>query len=392
MALRFRRSIKLAPGVRWNFSSGGSSWTLGPRGASVNIGKRGTYANTKAFGFGPSTRQRLSGPKQVPRTEPTATRVSLTCSVDDNGILSFSDAQGNPAPDHLVNAAKKQNKDALLGLITQKCEEINANLEALGRLHHDTPDANAKPRYDVESFDIPEPTPPTLPRLGFIDKLFAGRRRRIAEKHAQAMELHAAARVEWDRERAAFDAHNEKQRELVERRIYVEPQAMEQFLEQRLQEIVWPRETLVAMELADGGQKVLLDVDLPEVEDMPTKLAAVPSRGLKLSVKELSATKVQRLYMEHVHSVMFRLIGESFAALPLASTIVASGYSQRRDPGTGVLRDDYLLSVRVARSDWVRLDFSALATVDVVEALSRFALLRNMSKTGIFKPIAPHSN
>ena len=42
MGFRFRKSVKLAPGVRMNFSKSGASWTLGGKGASVGIGKRGT--------------------------------------------------------------------------------------------------------------------------------------------------------------------------------------------------------------------------------------------------------------------------------------------------------------------------------------------------------------
>ena len=52
MALRFRKSIKLAPGLRMNLSGSGASWTLGPRGASVGIGQRGTYLNSGIPGTG----------------------------------------------------------------------------------------------------------------------------------------------------------------------------------------------------------------------------------------------------------------------------------------------------------------------------------------------------
>ena len=41
MSLRFRKSIKLAPGVRFNLSGSGASWTLGPNGASIGIGLMG---------------------------------------------------------------------------------------------------------------------------------------------------------------------------------------------------------------------------------------------------------------------------------------------------------------------------------------------------------------
>ena len=34
---RFRRSFKIAPGVRINLSKGGTSTSIGPRGATVNL-------------------------------------------------------------------------------------------------------------------------------------------------------------------------------------------------------------------------------------------------------------------------------------------------------------------------------------------------------------------
>ena len=59
MGFRFRRSIRLAPGIRLNLSSRGLSATVGPRGASVNVGPRGTYANVGIPGTGLSSRTRL---------------------------------------------------------------------------------------------------------------------------------------------------------------------------------------------------------------------------------------------------------------------------------------------------------------------------------------------
>lgn len=59
--MRFRKSIKLAPGVRINLSRSGISTTLGGTGASVNIGKRGTRATVGIPGTGISFSQRVSG-------------------------------------------------------------------------------------------------------------------------------------------------------------------------------------------------------------------------------------------------------------------------------------------------------------------------------------------
>lgn len=46
MAWKFRKRIKIAPGITINLSRSGVSTTIGTRGASVNIGKNGTYLNT----------------------------------------------------------------------------------------------------------------------------------------------------------------------------------------------------------------------------------------------------------------------------------------------------------------------------------------------------------
>ena len=88
---------------------------------------------------------------------------------------------------------------------------------------------------------------------------------------------------------------------------------------------------------------------------------------------------------------MFRLVGEVFAALPKVQTVVASGYSQRRDPATAQMRDDYLLSVRVERQVWAGNDFAHLAAIDVTEALARHDLRRDMLKSGALKVIVPHA-
>jgi hypothetical protein len=61
MRFRFRKSIRIAPGIRLNIGSRGVSTTIGPRGASVNVGPRGTYANLGIPGTGLSARTRLDG-------------------------------------------------------------------------------------------------------------------------------------------------------------------------------------------------------------------------------------------------------------------------------------------------------------------------------------------
>lgn len=61
MGWRFRKSIKIMPGVRINFSKSGISTSVGPRGAKVTFGPNGTYVNTGIPGTGLYTREKISG-------------------------------------------------------------------------------------------------------------------------------------------------------------------------------------------------------------------------------------------------------------------------------------------------------------------------------------------
>ena len=127
---------------------------------------------------------------------------------------------------------------------------------------------------------------------------------------------------------------------------------MQNFLADVLLRIDWPRETLRSFKVDKDGVCVLLDIDLQEIEDMPTEQATVAARGLKINVKKRSETQLRKEHLNHIHAVAFRVIGETFVALPTVQKIVCSGYSQRPDKATGQITDEYLFSVRVTRTDW----------------------------------------
>lgn len=64
MGFRFRKSIKIAKGVKINIGKKGiSSVSVGGKGASLNIGKKGVYGNVSAPATGLSYRGRLDAPK-----------------------------------------------------------------------------------------------------------------------------------------------------------------------------------------------------------------------------------------------------------------------------------------------------------------------------------------
>ena len=54
MGFRFRRTIKIAPGIKLNLSKSGVSTTMGKRGLTTTLGKNGAYLNAGVPGTGMS--------------------------------------------------------------------------------------------------------------------------------------------------------------------------------------------------------------------------------------------------------------------------------------------------------------------------------------------------
>ena len=391
MGLRLRKSIKLAPGIRMNLSGSGPSLTLGPRGFSLGVGKRGTYLNTGIPGSGIFSRERLDSTSSTPASnhKPEVGMVSVNISVEEDGTIIFLDQNGNPASEKLIEAVKKQKPDAIRHTIQKTCDEINERVESLGGVHLDTLDSKIKPKFIKRSFDQPKPLEPKLKKAGFFQKLLKFNLNKIENANEVLTNNYLVAVQQWDQDGLKYSRKEALRKNFIEQDIYSNVNSMEKFLEENLHDIVWPKETNVSFDILDAGKTVFLDVDLPEIENLPNKTATAPTRGFKLMVKEMSATQSQKLYMRHVHGIGFRIIGETFAALPVANTVVLSAYSLRSNPSNGIVDNEYLFSVKVTREKWEEINFSNLINLDVIEALSRFDLRRNMSKTGIFKAIEP---
>ncbi|MBV0934867.1 hypothetical protein [Marinobacterium weihaiense] len=134
---------------------------------------------------------------------------------------------------------------------------------------------------------------------------------------------------------------------------------------------------------------VYLDVDLPEIEDIPARMARYGARNRRLLIKQKSGRQLREEYARHIHGVVLRLTGVVLALIPGVERVVVSGYSQRLDEGTGHINDEYLLSVRVDKNDFAQLNFEQLDQVDPIAALERFDLRREMTKTGIFRSVEP---
>lgn len=394
MGLRFRKSFKLAPGLRLNMSKSGFGLSVGPRGTSMSFGPSGTYRNVNLPG-GFSFRDRVGETSQrhsdSRSSDSQKVSVGVTIGLEDDGTVIFKDLDGNPLSPHLQDLAKKQQGETIKEWLVKNCDEINEKIEQLESIHVATSAPWQKSVYTPIPFTNEPPVPPDPKSLGLRGHLFPWIKRRIETDNATAETEYDERMTIWRDMKVTHENTEADKRVLLEEKLYREPEAMQMVLEQRLACVPWPRETHISMEIAEGGKLAILDVDLPEIEDVPRKTATYGGRGWKVTIKELSDHKVAQLYMRHVHGIAFRVIGETLAALPTVQNVMVSGYSQRSNKVTGKIMDEYLYSVKVSRERWSKLNFGNLSAIDVTESLNQFELRREMSKSGRFSAVEPFS-
>lgn len=436
MAFRFRKSFKVAPGLRLNVSRSGPSVSVGGRGLTANFSSRGTRTTLSIPGSGLSfasssgrsvyaEQRRFERAEKQRRREEALAQVRI--SVDDDGALSCFDANGEALRGRELTMAWDQHGGAIGTLLDEAAENINGDVDLLDRIFHDAPHPTSSMLLSAPPFHRPEPESPNRPATpkepalvlpkppGFFSRLFGGNRRyerKVNEaraKHTKACQAHESRVIEledefqqtliiwqdahkaWGEAREAHLLEIETAERTHGEALVSDEDYASQALQAAISDLEWPRETLTSFELETDKGRVWLDVDLPEIEDMPQRVATLAASGRKLNVKAKSQKALRLEYARHVHGIALRLASIVAATLPWSKTIIVSGYSQRLDKATGHVNDDYLYSVQYTRDGLERLNYDDLASIDPVSAIEAFEHHRQMTATGIFKPIAPYA-
>lgn len=429
MGFRFRKSIKLLPGVRVNISKSGVSTTLGPRGASIGIGKQGTFLNIGIPGTGLSYRQRILSSRNT--TKKTAERErknttennfnSVVFGFNHKGEMSFFDEFGFELQKKYHEAIRKK-RPADLSRWMQGIIEINRqHQEAITKIHVLTPPINKSPDFSEIKFNVspprrPEepifparPTPPPPVKSTMFDKILPQRRRELREDIERQQDefneslqkweddrqeinsLYKNDLIEWEKDFNQWREAKKKFYESLEKiknnssSLGENPELAQIALEIELQRLEWPRETECSFQI--GGNIVHVDIDLPEIEDMPQDEVAYSEDKKTLVIKNKTQQRLRQDYALHIHGIAFKVAGHIFSALPYCNEIILSGYSQRISKTTNKVENEYLYSVKFTREIFGSIDF---LQINPIEAIEQFQHQRKMTKTGIFSPIAPY--
>ena len=264
--MRFRKSLKVAKGVKLNLSKTGASFTLGSGlPVSLNVGTKGAYLNWSLPGTGVYDRVRLD----------KVLKDKL------GGLFGFGKAAAEEEPAQEEQAAKKTAAKA--GAVKKTAKK--------------------------------DPSRPSDEEMEAIAQ-------EIALINIHQMAIDVAPEADGELDAAAAEAAIEAWLEGSEAPIAMEVQA----------------------EVLPDKDAIMIDLDLPEIEDMPVnKLSELADGTIKIKKK----TKKEQCedYRTCVFGLGEYVASHAFTAVPQAKRIVVSAYTQRRSEKTGEAMDVFIYSV-----------------------------------------------
>ena len=322
MAVRFRKSVKICKGVKVNFSKSGASLSLGGRGHGMTFGGSGTHAHIGIPGTGLSYNTRTGGhsrshshsrsssrstsskptvqvPKQIGIRMDEKGRVVIA---DGNGVeitnqavlrkikataqyqaqVAQLDAQRREKIDEMVREAEAENERFI-----NICE-LSAIVDPLSRFQARLDEIHPA-EYVMAKFDVPAPTKEKIKEFltkeaattvkGSIFKIGKLRRQYVEENLEQR---YSNAFSAWEAERDDFYAFQEEEKLAADESAAEECEQQKSFLlsliegnESAVCEVFdsWistcelPVEINISYDWNQRTGTMLLDVDLPEIED-----------------------------------------------------------------------------------------------------------------------------
>ena len=163
-----------------------------------------------------------------------------------------------------------------------------------------------------------------------------------------------------------------------------DPEAVEAAVEAWLGALRLPIDFKVSFEYEDGV--LLADMDLPEIEHLPTQKAA-PVAGGDLKAKDKTQKELKAEYARCVFGLGMFCASHFFAVTPHMERVLLSAYTQRRDGRTGELEDAYIYSVIFERAAFEKPGYQS----EEPEAfLCRFRNRMNKGADGTLKKIVPY--
>ena len=420
--MRYRNRIKIAPGLNINLSKTGVSATFGPRGANVNIGKQGAYLNTGIPGTGLYNRNKISdlAPKKI-TPGPNQTAVNVGMDLDENYeiIIEITDKDGKDLTTQAaINQMKRkpEYKQTLLQLYKNYHDKVNKETYEFTELHK----LVIKPISDKEVqekiktlklkkytkiiFSLQKPMEESIKQQlekeskeMFNSILFWKNKKRRKDYVSENLDINLnSALKDWTVEKNYFIESEIIKEKSINKQFQKEYEDLNESLngisdfvilnfETILDEIDIKPEFFVDFDYDEKNKEFNIDLDLPEIEHLPTKKATLLKSG-KISVKEKSLKQLNEEYAQCVSGLAFLIGGIAFMSSVAIDKVNISAYTQRIDKKDGYEKNDYIYSINFDRDNFSKINYKK---IDPLEALSNFENKMAVSKSFIFKTIDP---
>lgn len=395
--MRYRKSITLMKGVRLNFSKSGASLTVGSRGGSMNFSKNGTYLNTGIPGTGLYDRQRIDSPNfktsssYSPELSSRTTEMTVKIHLDDDGVFSLQYEDGTPITDEsfirkikktdgykakvekmtrnfiaekeesttkfveiykhsekLIEKEEIENKLENLTLKTYRKEKCNypppnedslkAEVEAAARRNIRSLFGRKKKRQ--EYFDVEYPKLLEEAKKNYLNSVDEFER----NEQEKEKRLNTQYKEEYESQKAFLKGFIDGKSEYVENNI-----------DAFLTSIVLPVDFSVSYEYQENTGNLMVDLDLPEIEDLPKEKASTLASG-KIKVKEKTQKELKEEYINCTTGLAFFFASKFFNITIQIKKILISGYTQRLSKKTGNMEDQYVYSIIFDRDSFSKLN------------------------------------
>ena len=394
--MRFRKSVKILPGVRVNFSKSGVSTTVGVKGLSINTGKKGSYLNTGIPGTGLYDRKKIGGGSSRSGTSNAAAireakRVQREIERKQKEIDRLNELQRAAlevqAYENYINRLQSIHKD---------CADVHNWLEIATsapplEVKPDGPpiQRTVDPVHDEEKYYtnlIDNYKPNFFARLFKWDKrklkkwnslLESGR---LADEQ-KTLNLQKAAREEYENATQKYQADCVSARKEFEEALEAHKRLIE--LARRINSGDTDAYAIVLEdldpfnEISEFGSDIDCTICSPKrakavitVHDdtvIPKQAKSLLKSG-KLSVKDLPVGRFNEIYQDYVCSASLRIARDLFAILPFDEIIVTTT-GRYLDKSTGNEEEGPILSVLFDRPMFMKLNFDAL---DPSDSMSNF--------------------
>lgn len=321
--MRFRKQIKICKGVKLNLSTSGVSCTVGGKGLSLNLGKKGVFLNTSIPGTGLYDRKKLIDGKK-------------------NGMLGG-------LLDKFSGGRKEENYQLAI--------EENGTVAILNE--------NGRPVPDEEAREIRK------------TQWYAENSSAMLDQFREEIEAQTEAFVSLYRSAVS-----------VGKRGAIEPAAVvEENLDAWLGDLELPMSFDAEYEYDETTGSVMMDLDLPEIEDLPEdKIVELASGAIR--AKDKTQKELKEEYRTCVLGLAVYFASHVFQASTGIGNVLVSGYTQRRDKKTGELMDCYIYSIAFERKAFETKKCSSENPADFCD---RFRSRINVLASGEMKQIEPYT-